>query len=224
MAVIYLIRHGQASFSEDDYDALSPLGFQQAAKLGEQLGRLELVPNKVFAGAMRRHRETCETALTAMGCTDTPWQKDARLNEYDHEEVLRTHWPLFADKPGMREWFMQQEHPKNAFSSIFAQAISHWQDNNYDYQESWQDFCARVEAGFDALCEQAVGNTLVFTSGGVISVILKKILQLEVDSFQAFSRTLVNTGVTRVVLRDGQPMIASVNEQLHLPKNLISYR
>lgn len=224
MAVIYLIRHGQASFSEDDYDALSPLGFKQADALGAQLGRLQLEPHLVVAGAMRRHRETCETALAAMHRSDTPWQKDARLNEYDHEEVLRTHWPLFADKPGMRDWFIQQEHPKRAFSSIFAQAISHWQENHYDYQESWQDFCARVEAGFADLCTKAVGNTLVFTSGGVISVILKKLLQLEVDSFQAFSRTLVNTGVTRVVLRDGKPMVASVNEQLHLPKDLISYR
>src|SRR5690606_24954528 len=128
MAVIYLIRHGQASFSEDDYDALSPLGFKQADALGTQLGRLQLQPDLVVAGAMRRHRETCETALAAMHRSDTLWQKDARLNEYDHEEVLRTHWPLFADKPGMREWFIQQEHPKRAFSSIFAQAISHWQE------------------------------------------------------------------------------------------------
>ena len=224
MAVIYLIRHGQASFSEDDYDALSPLGFQQAEKLGEQLGRLELAPDKVFAGAMRRHRETCETALAAMGHDQAPWHKDARLNEYDHEDVLRTHWPLFADKPGMREWFLKQEHPKSAFSTIFADAVSHWQKDNYAYQETWRDFCARVEAGFADLCAQAVGNTLVFTSGGVISVILRQILHLEVDSFQAFSRTLVNTGVTRVVLRDGKPMIASVNEQLHLTKAMISYR
>lgn len=223
MAVIYLIRHGQASFSEENYDALSSLGFQQAQKLGEQLGRLELLPDSIIAGAMRRHRETCETALAAMN-VKTEWATDARLNEYDHEEVIRNHWPLFADKPGMREWFIQQENPKRAFTQIFNQAVAQWQGNAYDYRETWLDFCARVHAGFDAVCHAAQGNTLVFTSGGVISVILRRILKLEVDSFQAFSRTLVNTGVTRVVLRNGKVQVASVNEHLHLPKAMISYR
>lgn len=222
MPVIYLIRHGQAGFDKDEYDALSPLGFEQAQKLGEQLGRLELTPNRVLAGGMRRHRETAATALAAMGQA-ADWQTDKRFNEYDHEEVLRTHWPLFADKPGMREWFVAQESPKQAFSRIFSQAINHWQDDNYHYDERWPDFCARVEAGFADLCQQAHGTTLVFTSGGVISVILKQLLQLDIDSFQAFSRTLVNSGVTRVVLRAGQVSVASVNEQLHLPRSMITY-
>ena len=34
MGTLYLVRHGQASFGADDYDQLSPLGLQQAQRLG----------------------------------------------------------------------------------------------------------------------------------------------------------------------------------------------
>ena len=37
MGTLYLVRHGQASFGADDYDQLSPLGHQQAVRLGEYL-------------------------------------------------------------------------------------------------------------------------------------------------------------------------------------------
>ena len=37
MGTLYLVRHGQASFGADDYDQLSPLGQQQAVRLGEYL-------------------------------------------------------------------------------------------------------------------------------------------------------------------------------------------
>ena len=35
MTCIYLIRHGQASFGQDNYDCLSQLGEQQAHLLGQ---------------------------------------------------------------------------------------------------------------------------------------------------------------------------------------------
>ena len=35
MGTLYLVRHGQASFGEVDYDVLSPLGRQQSVRLGE---------------------------------------------------------------------------------------------------------------------------------------------------------------------------------------------
>jgi broad specificity phosphatase PhoE len=237
MAVIYLVRHGQASFAADDYDALSPLGFEQARLLGEQLGRIHLKPDHVIAGAMRRHRETCATALAAMHLEgdgqeeielDGRWATDARLNEYDHEDVITNHWPLFADREGRARWFVEQEKPKAAFKQIFDESIRHWQDDRYDYRENWQTFRDRVESGFRELCananHHAHDNTLVFTSGGVISVILKYLLNMPDNSFQTFSMTLVNTGVTRIVSRQGKLQLAGLNEHLHLPKSHISYR
>ena len=56
MSVIYLIRHGQASFGTDNYDQLSALGREQSAILGSYFAaRTNLRPeglsyrNKVFS-------------------------------------------------------------------------------------------------------------------------------------------------------------------------------
>ena len=60
MGTLYLVRHGQASFGEDDYDRLSPLGHRQAQQLGRYLGerfaREGVQIETVLMGSLRRHR------------------------------------------------------------------------------------------------------------------------------------------------------------------------
>ena len=63
MPVIYLIRHGQASFGAENYDALSDHGWEQSRVLGRHLREQNLGVPRVLCGAMRRHRETAEAAL-----------------------------------------------------------------------------------------------------------------------------------------------------------------
>ena len=62
MGTLYLVRHGQASFGADDYDQLSPLGRQQAVRLGEYLRpKLQGKPlEAVLMGSLKRHRQTWE--------------------------------------------------------------------------------------------------------------------------------------------------------------------
>ena len=49
MATIYLVRHGQASFGKENYDQLSPRGWEQGRILGRWLaGKVE--PGAVFGG------------------------------------------------------------------------------------------------------------------------------------------------------------------------------
>ena len=45
MRLIYLVRHGQASFGKRDYDALSELGHEQSRLLGRALAAREIVPD-----------------------------------------------------------------------------------------------------------------------------------------------------------------------------------
>jgi broad specificity phosphatase PhoE len=88
MAVIYLIRHGQASWGNRDYDHLSELGIQQSKVLGATLRQRMEQPDMVISGTMRRHRQTAEHTLRAMGL-EPQWVEDSRWNEYDHEQLLR---------------------------------------------------------------------------------------------------------------------------------------
>ncbi len=223
MSVLYLVRHGQASFDWDNYDALSPLGFQQAERLGKQLAVMALKPDSVITGDMRRHRETAETALTTASLP-TRWDTDAQLNEYNHEDVIAQHWPLFGDKPALQDWVASQPNAEAQIVGKFVESIAHWQQGTYAYQEGWQAFRERVEKWFAQRCHAAKGNEVVFTSGGVIAVILMRLWQKDVNSFLPVSRMLANTSVTRIAISRGQPRVASVSEQLHLSRQLITYR
>jgi broad specificity phosphatase PhoE len=60
VATLLLIRHGQASYGEADYDRLSARGVAQAEALGAYLKTLRL--DAVFHGPLRRQRETAEFA------------------------------------------------------------------------------------------------------------------------------------------------------------------
>ena len=58
MSRLFLIRHGQASFLERNYDKLSPKGEQQSRMLGEYWAGLKLRFDRVYSGPRVRQRET----------------------------------------------------------------------------------------------------------------------------------------------------------------------
>src|SRR3546814_14226609 len=56
MGQLLLVRHGQASWGADDYDVLSPLGWEQSRMLGQALSERALATTVIIQGPMRRHR------------------------------------------------------------------------------------------------------------------------------------------------------------------------
>ena len=66
MATIFLIRHGQAQFGMEEYDALSPTGIEQAKILGKSFVERKIFPNKIISGAMKRHQQTMDYCLKTM--------------------------------------------------------------------------------------------------------------------------------------------------------------
>ena len=65
MAEILLLRHGQASFGSDDYDALSDLGHVQAAINADYLQRSGLAIDAVYSGSLKRQQETAQALVDA---------------------------------------------------------------------------------------------------------------------------------------------------------------
>ncbi|WP_048876749.1 histidine phosphatase family protein, partial [Saccharomonospora saliphila] len=63
MAVIYLVRHGQASFGAADYDVLSARGERQSRAVGAELARREAVVTEARCGTLARQRATAALAL-----------------------------------------------------------------------------------------------------------------------------------------------------------------
>jgi broad specificity phosphatase PhoE len=232
MGAIYLLRHGQASFGSNNYDQLSATGHEQARVLGRALKARGVLPEVLIAGSMQRHRETAQGALSELALSaELPLQTHEGVNEFDHENVIEVAEPRYVDKLVMMGEMAATVDPRRAFQKFFQDAVSRWVGGDHDdeYKEPWSVFKLRCVRALDDLVKQTPpkGTTLVFTSGGTISVICAHLLGL--SDAQAFSInwTLANAGITKVLSgRDGLHLI-SVNEHAHLEgaqPGMLTYR
>lgn len=230
MGSLYLVRHGQASFGSQNYDALSALGHQQGHVVGQALKARGVLPEVVIAGTMQRHQETARAALSAMAL-DLPMQVHAGVNEFDHENVIEVAEPRFADKPLMMAEMVASGDPRRAFQAFFQGAVSRWVMGQHEaeYAEPWSVFKLRCVAALDELVQltPAKGHAVVFTSGGFISVVCAHLLGLHDTQAFNINWTLANAGITKInVGRDGLHLL-SINEHAHLEGGnapLLSYR
>lgn len=225
MPAIYLVRHGQASFGAENYDQLSQLGFRQGELLGETLAQARFKPAAVVCGSMQRHVQTAEACLKAMKHPPY-WQEERGLDEFDHMDIIRVHNPRLTDHASLSAYLKEQDEPRAAFEQLFQAAIAQWIRGEGEYRETWPAFRDRVDDAIRRLaCVLESGEQLlVFSSGGPVSVAAQSLLGFPDEYWPAFSRGLVNAGVTRLVGRPGSLRLASLNEHLHLTHDLISYR
>ena len=68
MGTLYLVRHGQASFGADNYDQLSPLGWQQSRRLGQYFKERGYQFEAVITGTLQRHDETWQGSSFWVDC------------------------------------------------------------------------------------------------------------------------------------------------------------
>ena len=230
MGAIYLVRHGQASFGHSNYDQLSKTGFEQARVLGEYLRTRLPQVDAVYLGTMRRHRETAETCLAAMGHT-LDFGEHAGYNEYDHEEVVARYEPRYGDKKVMQVEMAQSGDPKRAFQSMFAKAIDRWigGEADHDYAESWPTFKTRCSAALDhTIAELGPSKTaLVFTSGGVISALAQRLLGIADGNLFTLNWNIANAGVSKLLYSSRGVTLSSFNEHGHFEganSRLLTYR
>ncbi len=238
MGAIYLIRHGQASFEAADYDDLSPLGREQARVLGAALAARDVHAELVICGSLRRHQQTAAECLEGLqqgsrswSEREARWEEDRGWDEYDHNEVLAGLDPRYRSQAALAADMAAHEQPKRAFQGVFERAMARWIDAAYhsEYRESWPAFCTRVE---DALARlgQRLGraqNALVFTSGGAISVVCRKLLELGDTRTLLLSASLANASVTKVLCGERGTTLSTLNEHAHFEregKRLITYR
>ena len=228
MAAIYLIRHGQASWGKRDYDALSEQGIEQSRVLGKALSQRIDSVDKIVCGNMRRHRQTAEHALTAMGMSPR-WQEDARWSEYDHQELIIRHKPIYKSRTLMLADLARTLKPREAFQEMFELALQRWvnQQHNEEYRESWPAFIDRVNAGLMSLADTDNKTTLVFTSGGAISAVTQRLWNLPAPEWMRLNRVIANASVTKIVVGRRGAHLSTFNEYAHFEgaqRQLLSYR
>ena len=218
MATIYLVRHGQASFGKENYDQLSPRGWEQGRVLGRWLaGKVE--PVAVFGGDLERHRETVEAIATGYGTALPDMQVAPGFNEFDHTAVVARYRPEWSDRAIMARDLKAFPKPARAFQEAFVQAVQRWASGEFDheYEESWPEFKARVLAAFQEMIDYADGgDVLVATSGGPISVIAPYLLELTDSKALALNEVIANTSVSRVLYSGARRSLAVFNNYSHL--------
>ncbi|MGJ8680907.1 histidine phosphatase family protein [Paraglaciecola sp.] len=226
MPTLYLIRHGQASFGADDYDRLSPMGEQQAAKLGAHLRETEIKFDQVIRGDMLRHKQTAELALP-----DQTFEINQNWNEYDHQDILAKQNNECVTAKSMKAYLDGFSQPDEAFSQLVTQAFTRWVGGEHDaqYLESWPAFTIRIEQALQKLLElhSDAKNVAVFTSGGPIAFLCHKIMGAPLQNLFRLNWSLVNCGVTKLKTTRNGLMISSLNEHSIFDgknKHFLSYK
>jgi broad specificity phosphatase PhoE len=232
LAEIRLIRHGQARLDQENYDQLSELGILQSEVLGRWLAATRRQPGRVVCGTLDRHRQTATACLAAWGQTASPPAQDARLNEFDHQEVLARCWPELTEPGTLKTVLATAENPRRKFRELFLASVERWISGRYDsdYTETWESFRFRCVAGLEAAVNgrKPSGDLSIFTSGGPIAAICQHILGLSDAKAIELNWSTLNTGLTIVANGRRGLRLASFNSVAHLDASgnadLITYR
>lgn len=220
MTTVYLIRHGQASFGQKDYDQLSEKGQMQSNILGQYLDQIIDETPYVIAGSMKRHQQTATLALQNFSVpiihTDATW------NEFDHQQVFSQYNPRFADPLLIKQEIASAKDPQKFMMETFNLAMQHWINNKdpQQYTESWLDFNQRIDLALNNLGQKInqyqPKQAVVFSSGGVISVVIAKILGLDQEKTAELIWTISNASITTLHFSDQGFDLIEMNEYHYL--------
>ena len=231
-----MVRHGQASFGEDNYDRLSELGSLQSKLLAEYFFKAELKFDVVYTGNMVRHLETLQEFKALYNERSLPFPEVKNLeelNEYDSFSIFQEIAPGIIEKdPSLADNEEQMFSDKRSFQNIFEKVMNIWVSDNYSAGDlvRWKDYVASVYRGVEEIMKfHGRGERVaVFTSGGPISVTVRKALNLSDEDTMRVSWQIANSSVTRFKCTRDQIMLSSFNELSHLelyPEDgLITYR
>ncbi|MGI9393163.1 MAG: histidine phosphatase family protein [Boseongicola sp.] len=201
MGEIILVRHGQANSTattEEDYDRLSELGLKQAAWLGEWMRAHGYEFDHVWSGTLTRHRQT----VAAM---DFQADEDARLNEIDYYTLTQAMQDVLGEPPP----------GPDGFADHMPKVYAAWKKAEIEGQETYENFESRVA---ELLEEASVpGRQLMaVTSGGVIGMVLRHILDLDIMKMSRVMLPIWNTSIHRLHVRPGETIMAGYNAIPHL--------
>jgi broad specificity phosphatase PhoE len=190
MGLLTLVRHGQASFLEPNYDKLSSLGEEQARKLAAYWLKSGTTFDRAYHGPACRQIHTGSIVAEAFGSAGIAWPAAEVIPEFDEYpgiEVVRAFLPGLIEKHADMRALHDEYHAAadrvaaaRAFEKMFQRVTRLWASGHLHSPEieSWQGFCDRVEKGITKVRRAGGGRVVVFTSGGVIAATVRLALDL----------------------------------------------
>jgi broad specificity phosphatase PhoE len=239
MAVLTLVRHGQASYMEEDYDRLSPLGETQARKLGEFWSRQRQEFQRVYCGPARRHVRTCEIVGEVLRGSGLAWPEPVIVNEVDELDagrLMQLYVPMLAARdPEVGRLYADfraagsSPEAGRILQSLFEAVARHWCEAAIPITEveSWQGFRERISGAMTAIRQSAPrrSNTVVFTSSGPIAATLSSALDLAPRASVELIWASRNCSYSEFLFNGDRFSLSSFNSYPHLDsRELLTYR
>lgn len=203
MGQIILIRHGQANsgaLTEEDYDRLSDLGARQATRLGDYLRQTVEPFDLVLRGSLNRHEATARN----MGDLGGAARVDPRLNEMDY---------LTLGKALETDHGVPQPGP-DEFMDHFVAVLHAWKNAQIRGQETYESFETRVSGVLDE-ASQPGRRVLCVTSGGVIAMMIRHLLRLDIPAMARVALPIYNCSIHRIDVTPRGAVLSSFNEIPH---------
>ncbi|MBU2980442.1 histidine phosphatase family protein [Lentibacter algarum] len=203
MAELLVIRHGQASFGQDNYDVLSELGHKQSAAVGALLRELGWAPDRLITGRLTRQKET----LASMGFAQAP-EEHAGFDEYDFGDLLNARYK--GDVPDL-----VKGDRKTHFKAL-RETVFEWQDAAFDgASETYAEFAERVEAARKFATDTEAKRVLVVSSGGVIGQLASTALGANKRHMMELNLQIKNTSMTRFMFKGERCSLHEFNATPH---------
>ena len=210
MGTLYLVRHGQASFGADDYDVLSPLGHQQAVRLGEYFKNKGIAFDAALTGTLQRQISTYEGICKGMGATPHALQWSG-LNEYDSHAVIATVHAGQLEKPNSPEQYRHH-------FRLLKDGLKQWMDGVVSPQgmPSYSEFVGGVTSALDHVRKNCEGHVLLVSSGGPISTAVGHVLGCSPEATIELNLRIRNASVTEFAFTPKRHMLVTYNTLPHL--------
>ncbi len=229
VSTLFLIRHGQAGL-RDDYDRLSPLGQEQAARLAQWFLQEGIAFDRLISGGLRRQKETAAIvagALSSRGAAPPAIEEDPRWSEFDLDAVYAGLAPRIAadDDDFRRQYEELLERMRSGEDGIHrqwtpadTQVVKAWIEGCYPFDgESWPAFVARVHAALEDAARHGAARTAVFTSATPAAIAVASAFGSRAPAhIMRLAGAAVNTNFTILDFRGAEPALACFNAIPHL--------
>ncbi|TYT75896.1 histidine phosphatase family protein [Desulfobotulus mexicanus] len=233
MGMLYLIRHGQASFGEACYDRLSPTGEIQAALLADYFKKTNSIFDEIFSGNLSRQKKTAQILMQEMpdNIHATQLIQTPAFDEYDSEGVFREILPeILSENEKAASDFQNIIQDKGAFQRILSGLLDRWmhmEEGEYPL-ESWHEFRERVRRGILDLDLQGKKKILIVTSGGVIATCMHLFLEIPPKKAMDLSWQCMNSSMSIWIAKEKDFRLHAWNHAPHLEicgrQDWITYR
>ncbi len=235
MGTVYLIRHGQASYGEADYDRLSVRGQEQARALGRWMARARL--DAIYSGPLKRQVQTAAFAREAsdtLGIALPAPTEIPELAEYPAFEMLQHLVPrLVAEDPKFAA--LTSAPTPRLLDEAFHTILDKWANDHWFVEgvERVGDFVARVRRAMTRVVESASSGARIacVTSAGPIGVAVGLTFGIPDARMVRTSIVIRNASVTELKFRSreaswspDQVSLVTFNSTAHLTEELTTER